>query len=114
MPPPARRQQPVSVAATACVRMGETALTFRWERRPRDMRVIKTLILACAGATLLWPQAAELKTTQTVLEKYQRALGGADAIRKVQSETRHGEVEGNGIQGKATFIAVRRAVQNAQ
>jgi hypothetical protein len=69
------------------------------------MRVIKTLILGCAVAAVLRPQVAEIKTTQAVLEKYQRALGGADAIRKVQSETRHGEVEGNGIQGKATFIA---------
>ena len=87
---------------------GETGLTFPWERRPRDMRVIKTLIRACAGAALLWPQAAELKTTQAVLEKYQRALGGADAIRKVQCETRRGEVEGNAIQGKATFVAYTR------
>ncbi len=69
------------------------------------MRVIRTLILACAGAALLWPQSAELKTTQAVLENYQRALGGADAIRKVKSETRHGEVEGHALQGKATFIA---------
>ena len=67
-PGASRSRQPVrspaagwSVAATGRARMGETALTFPWERRPRDMRIIKTLILACAGAALLWPQAAELR-----------------------------------------------------
>jgi hypothetical protein len=41
----------------------------------------------------------------------QRALGGVDAIRKVQSETRHGEFEGHGVQGKATFIAYAKPLK---
>ena len=36
--------------------------------------------------------------------RYQEALGGIAAIKKIQSETRHGEFEGPGIQGKATFV----------
>jgi outer membrane lipoprotein-sorting protein len=48
---------------------------------------------------------AQLKTAQAVLEKYQQALGGVDAIRGVQSETRHGKIEGTGIKGEATFVS---------
>jgi hypothetical protein len=68
------------------------------------MRLITAAVLACAGQSLLWPQPTELNTTQAVLEKYQRALGGVEVIKKVQSETRHGEFESTG-QGKGTFIA---------
>ena len=56
------------------------------------------LAIACC------PLIAQLKTAQAVLEKYQQALGGADAIQKVQSETRRGEIEATGLKGKATFI----------
>ena len=68
------------------------------------MRFSIVAILACAGQTPLWPQATELKSTEAVLEKYQRALGGVEVIKKVQSETRHGEFESAG-QGKGSFIA---------
>jgi zinc protease len=68
------------------------------------MRFITVAILVYASQALLWPQAAELKTTEAVLEKYQRALGGVEAIKKVQSETRHGEFESPG-QGKGSFVA---------
>src|ERR1700733_8874002 len=88
--------------------MGNTALTFRWERRPRDMRVIKTLILACAGATLLWPQAAELKTTQAVLEKYQRALGGADST-SGKSNPRRAMARSKGTASRAKRPSLRDA-----
>ena len=50
-------------------------------------------------------QAAELKSAAAVLERYQQALGGADAIAGVQSETARGEIEGSGIQAKATFVS---------
>lgn len=69
------------------------------------MRIINSLVLAGAGAVLGWSQSPELKTTRAVLERYQQALGGVDAIKKVQSETRHGEFEGSGVKGKATFVA---------
>jgi len=69
------------------------------------MRSLAFCVLIGSGAGVCWPQEAELKTTTAVLERYQRALGGADAIRKVQSETRRGEVEGSGIDGKVTFVS---------
>jgi hypothetical protein len=69
------------------------------------MRMMNSLALAIAGALLGGSQSPEFKTTQAVLERYQQALGGADAIEKVQSETRRGEFEGGGVQGKATFVA---------
>jgi hypothetical protein len=36
--------------------------------------------------------------------RYKHALGGADAIAKVQSLTVHGEFEGRGVSGKASFV----------
>ena len=68
-------------------------------------RTIGSVILAGVVAALGWSQAPELKTTEAVLEKYQWALGGAEAIRKVQSETRHGEVASPGTPGKITFVS---------
>jgi len=67
------------------------------------MRIPGLLLLAGALAAPGWSQ--ELKTRDAVLEKYQQALGGTEAIRKVQSETRHGEAEGPGVRGKITFVA---------
>lgn len=69
------------------------------------MRLIKLAMVVLAGGVLAWPQVGQLKTADAVLERYQQALGGVDAIRKVQSETRHGEVEAPGLQSKATFVA---------
>jgi hypothetical protein len=51
------------------------------------MRLIKLALVIFGSTTLLWPQAVRLKTTDAVLEKYQQALGGVDAIKKVQSLT---------------------------
>jgi outer membrane lipoprotein-sorting protein len=48
---------------------------------------------------------AQLETAQAVLERYQQALGGVDAIRGVQSETRRGRMESTGMKGEATFIS---------
>lgn len=69
------------------------------------MRLVRLAIVVFAGVALVWPQAGQLKTADAVLQRYQQALGGVDAIRKVQSETRLGEVEATGMQGKATFVA---------
>jgi hypothetical protein len=71
--------------------------------------MIKLASVIFAAVTLLWPQAAwtqaeQLKTVDAVLERYKAALGGVDAIKKVQSETVHGEIEGTGMTGKATFV----------
>jgi hypothetical protein len=48
---------------------------------------IKPILMALAGVTLLSPAAPQLATTDAVLEKYQQALGGVDAIKNVQSQT---------------------------
>ena len=57
-------------------------------------------LLCAAGAG-----QAQLETAQAVLERYQQALGGVDAIRGVQSETRRGKVEATGLKGEATFTS---------
>ncbi len=69
------------------------------------MRLATITALTIAGGSLAWSQAGQLKTVQAVLEKYQRALGGSDAIKKVQFETRHGELEESGTPGKVAFIS---------
>jgi hypothetical protein len=51
-----------------------------------------------------WAQPGQLKTAAEVLRRYQQALGGESSIRKVQSETRHGEAEGPGGSGRVTFV----------
>jgi hypothetical protein len=76
------------------------------------MRLIKLALVIFGSASLLWPQAAQLKTTDGVLERYQQALGGVDAIKKVQSLTARGEVESTGMQGKATFVYYAKPFKN--
>ncbi|MFZ0279394.1 MAG: hypothetical protein WA651_01495 [Candidatus Sulfotelmatobacter sp.] len=66
------------------------------------------LLFACVGLVRpqqVWPQAAQLKTADAVLDRYKQALGGVQAIAKVQSETVRGEIEGTGLSGKATFVS---------
>ena len=59
------------------------------------------VLVACATVAFSQPK---LRTADAVLERYQHALGGVEAIKSVQSETIRGEVEATGMQGKATFI----------
>jgi len=68
------------------------------------MGLFKLMFVILAGAVLAWPQADRLETADAVLERYQHALGGVDAMKKVQSETVRGEIEATGMQGKATFV----------
>jgi hypothetical protein len=70
-------------------------------------------ILALITCTPGWPQD-RLTSAAAVLEKYQKALGGVDAIRNVQSETRRGEFEASGREGKATFVAYARPFKSLQ
>jgi hypothetical protein len=72
--------------------------------RPTGMRTAKTATLILFFGVLAWPQTPPLKTAAAVLERYRNAIGGVDAIAKVQSETRHGEMEQTGMQGTATFV----------
>ncbi|HUA62694.1 MAG TPA: hypothetical protein VML19_28315 [Verrucomicrobiae bacterium] len=66
------------------------------------------MLLTSAFTAGIWAQPGELKTATAVLERYQQALGGAVSISRIQSETRHGEVEGSGIQGKITFTSYNK------
>ena len=68
------------------------------------MRWFKLAIVIFASVAPVWPQAAPLKTADAVLDRYTQALGGVDAIAKVQSETVRGEIEKAGTPGKATFV----------
>jgi hypothetical protein len=57
-------------------------------------------------------QEAQLKTADAVLERYQRALGGVDAIQKIQSMTVRGEVESSARPGKSTFVYYARLFES--
>src|ERR1700729_3408921 len=68
------------------------------------MRFSQHSVLGLAVA-FCFPLDGQLTTTQEVLAKYQQALGGAEAIRAVQSQTRHGEFEDSDRKGKFAFTA---------
>jgi len=74
-------------------------------------QLVGVLSLALAPVILALPlradetQSGRLTSTQAVLERYEEALGGVEAIKKVQSETAHGEIERTGMSGKATFVS---------
>jgi hypothetical protein len=80
-----------------------------------EMRVIRLGIVVLVCVVLIRPQAVwpqtvrpqteQLKTAGAVLDRYKQALGGIEAIAKVQSETVHGEMEGTGVSGKSTFVS---------
>lgn len=52
-----------------------------------------------------WTHAAPLKSVDAVLDRYKQALGGADAIAKVQSATVYGEIGGTGMVAKSNFVS---------
>jgi len=60
--------------------------------------------LILAGGGLARPQAARFTTAAEVLDRYVQALGGADAVKSIQSETVRGEVDVTGRPGKTTFV----------
>jgi hypothetical protein len=68
-------------------------------------------MLATVAVLLLapdWTHASPLKSTEAVLQRYQHALGGADAVGKVQSETVYGEIDGTGMAARSNFVYVAR------
>jgi len=75
---------------------------------PRISRLSRISALAfgfaLAAGILLQAQEAQLKTADAVLERYKQALGGVEAIQKVQSMTVRGEAESSAKPGKATFV----------
>lgn len=72
--------------------------------RPSTMRLLKLLILLFPPLVYTLPSAAQLTTAAQVLDRYKQALGGAEAIQKVQSMTVRGEIEGTGMAGEAKFV----------
>lgn len=48
--------------------------------------------------------SSPLRSADAVLQRYQQALGGVDAVAKVQSETMYGEIDGTGMAAKANFV----------
>ena len=91
-------------AGTASFR-ARTLVTLSRILRLTRMVISRVAFVVLAGVAALWAQTAELKTADAVLERYKSALGGVDAIKNVQSETVRGEIEGTGLQGKATFVS---------
>jgi len=79
-------------------------MTSRCMLRLTRMRLVKLAVIVFASVAPVWPQPEQLKTADAVLDRYKHALGGADAIAKVQSLTVHGEFEGTGMNGKASFV----------
>jgi len=69
--------------------------------------VISVLTLAVAILSLgpNWTHGAPLKSVDAVLDRYKQALGGADSIAKVQSETVYGEIDGTGMTAKSDFVS---------
>ena len=67
------------------------------------LATLATLLLA-SMATWAQSNREDLKSADAVLDRYKQALGGVQAIQKVQSMTVRGELEKNGMAGKATFV----------
>ncbi len=76
------------------------------------MRLLKLAIVIFASVAPVWPQAAPLKTADAVLDRYKQALGGVDAIAKVQSETVRGEIESSWHARKSDLRLLRQALQD--
>lgn len=70
-----------------------------------QMRSLRLAIVTLAIVTPMSAQTPQLKTADAVLERYKNALGGAQAIAKVESMTVHGEAETAGTAGKAIFVS---------
>jgi outer membrane lipoprotein-sorting protein len=66
-----------------------------------------TVALVATGISVR-AQEAQLKTADAVLERFKEALGGVQAIQKVQSMTVRGEAESSARPGKSTFVYYAR------
>jgi hypothetical protein len=75
-------------------------------RLPRlsGMRLLKSAAVVCLFAACSWPQTAQFTTAAQVLDRYKQALGGEQAIARVESMTVRGEAESSATPGKATFV----------
>lgn len=66
------------------------------------------LTVAVFSLAPIWTHANPLKSADAVLQRYKRALGGVDAVAKVQSETVYGEIDGTGMAAKSNFVYFAR------
>jgi hypothetical protein len=71
-------------------------------------------LLLVLPSFLLVSSQSRLTTSDQVLDRYQNALGGAKAIRSVQSETQRGEIEVSGRTGKMRFVNYAKAFKAIQ
>ena len=81
-------------------------IAFRQKARSKILSAL-TVALVATGISVR-AQEAQLKTADAVLERYKRALGGVEAIQKVQSMTVRGEAESSARPGKSTFVYYAR------
>jgi len=81
-------------------------VTFR-NKPPSKVLSVISMALVTTGVSAQ-AQEAHLKTADAVLERYSQALGGVEAIQKVQSMTVRGEAESTARPGKSTFLYYAR------
>ena len=81
-------------------------IAFRATTRSAVLSVVAVALVATGISVRA--QEAQLKTADAVLERYKQALGGAEAVQKVQSMTVHGEIESSARPGKSTFVYYAR------
>ena len=79
---------------------------FRATTRSAVLSVVAVALVATGISVRA--QEAQLKTADAVLERYKQALGGAEAVQKVQSMTVHGGIESSARPGKSTFVYYAR------
>ena len=68
------------------------------------MRLLNLVAIVALFVGCTQPSASQVTTAAQVLDRYKQALGGVQAIQKVQSITVRGEIERTGMAGKATFV----------
>ena len=85
-------------------------IPFRNKPRSKFLSVF-AVALAATGISVR-AQEAQLNTADAVLERYKKALGGVEAIQKVQSMTVRGEAESSAKPGKSTFVYYARPFKN--
>ena len=80
------------------------AKTWWVSGRRKRTRIVLSACVVMVMTGSVWAQQGELKTAAAVLDRYKEALGGAEVIKKVQSENVREEIESSSMKGKAKFI----------
>src|SRR5215472_14303561 len=98
----------VAVQRGITLRRFHVARTSRLQARFARTRIFHSACVVVAMTGSIWAREGGLKTAAAVLDRYKEALGGADVIKKVQSETVRGEIESSSTKGKGTFTYYAR------